>query len=576
MALHKEDIDQAFSFQHGNEKAFDFFYQKHLPSLQYYAFRILYDQGLAQDMVDEAFIRIWKRYEKFNHPKVIRSWLYTTTRNLCLNSINQQKILAEIKERVIIENPDLYTEDAVDSMIMHDEVIAGAKSVLEKLPAKCKRIFKLLYIEGQTVRTIAEDLDLTISTVKNQKARGLGLIRRFLFKKGIIEKSQIAGLEIGVGSKHKSIAAGATTNITASPDNKSTQKGSIKQLISRIYELRNLGKSDDQIAKEIGMNNAAAVDQFYRKYEKRFGNGNKQIPVEINTKTQSAQVPDIIIEQPIAMPIIVPVADSQQSEPQKKIKKQKRLHFEYKRFSNYIESIVAGVYNEELTRNIIATNAKLLTDQYAIIIQAYLNSSNRKQFVDFIRQKGINYRTDSRLGKCLTDFEEIIKFNASFVSLNQNDLYELRKYIQSLSISEKMAIKMAVNGENVLSISEQTGISYRNISKKFRRIGNRIYKVYPIPVLQCGNKWTKNPTSFFKACLKFEMHGVSAIIMEEIYNKENLTGKPDAASQKKSEKIAIVIEMKQKGFSFGKISKEIGYSQDTIRSWYNKAVQSTA
>jgi RNA polymerase sigma-70 factor (family 1) len=174
----KDDIqDHVLAFQRGEEKGFTYFFNSLYPALLYYAFRILNDKPSAEDVVGESFIKIWERHATFSHPKVIKSWLYTTVRNGCLNRLQQQ-------QRTMIQHEKLarYQEGAHESYALHDiiraEVIRELHENIESLPTACRQIFKMMYIQGKTVREIADELHLSISTIKNQKARGLTLLRK--------------------------------------------------------------------------------------------------------------------------------------------------------------------------------------------------------------------------------------------------------------------------------------------------------------------------------------------------------------------------------------------------------------
>src|ERR1044071_8998431 len=79
------------AFQRGEEKGFTYFFNELYPALLYFAFRILNDKAASKDIVEDSFIKIWERHSSFNHPKVIKSWLYTTVRNGCIDwQRNQQ------------------------------------------------------------------------------------------------------------------------------------------------------------------------------------------------------------------------------------------------------------------------------------------------------------------------------------------------------------------------------------------------------------------------------------------------------------------------------------------------------
>lgn len=170
-------LDYVAAFQRGEERGFTYFFNTLYPALMYYAFRILNDRAAAEDVVEESFIKIWERHSTFTHPQVIKSWLYTTVRNASLNMLKQEQSQSTHKENIAREQQASYQESPLNDMIIA-EVISQVHSTIQVLPTECRKIFQMLYIQGKTVREIAEELGLSISTIKNQKARGLEILRK--------------------------------------------------------------------------------------------------------------------------------------------------------------------------------------------------------------------------------------------------------------------------------------------------------------------------------------------------------------------------------------------------------------
>lgn len=163
-------------FQQGKEKGFNHFYHLLYPALLYYAFRIINDKPAAEDIVEEAFIKIWERHSGFSHPQVIKTWLYTTVRNACINTLKEREIKERHADNIAYENQDAHEPGHLNNMIIA-EVVADVHAVLEVLPRECRRIFKMLYVGGKSTRQVADELKLSISTVKNQKARGIHILK---------------------------------------------------------------------------------------------------------------------------------------------------------------------------------------------------------------------------------------------------------------------------------------------------------------------------------------------------------------------------------------------------------------
>lgn len=165
------------AFQQGEEKGFTYFFNLLYPSLVYYAFRILKDRQAAEDVVEDAFIKIWERHSTFTNSQAIKPWLYTVARNMCLDRLRKEKSSRRYKEAMSFQGKNSFQESSLNDII-HAEIINEIHSTINSLPTECRKIFQMIYIQGKTVREIADELQLSISTIKNQKARGLSILRK--------------------------------------------------------------------------------------------------------------------------------------------------------------------------------------------------------------------------------------------------------------------------------------------------------------------------------------------------------------------------------------------------------------
>lgn len=165
-------------FNNRSEKSLAIIFKDLYPALCFYASRFVDDQGAAEDIAEESFIKIWERRETFVHYKVLRSFLYSTVRNACLNLL-KQKERHSLHEKEIFINAEL-SESSVLENIIRTEVFRDVYLTLETLPPKCRTIISMIFFQGKSVREVAEKLNLSIGTVKTQKARGLKLLKERL------------------------------------------------------------------------------------------------------------------------------------------------------------------------------------------------------------------------------------------------------------------------------------------------------------------------------------------------------------------------------------------------------------
>lgn len=178
----KDDIqDYVQAFRQGKEAGFTYFFNTFYKALTYYAHRMIKDRDAAEEIVGDSFIKIWQRHDTFDHVRVIKSWLYTTVRNSCLDWLRQQRYAAQNEQKLADR-----LKDASESNVLHDlvraEVLREIHIAITNLPPQCSQVFKLLYIQGKSLKQVAEEMQLSIHTIKNQRARGLTILKKTTFE----------------------------------------------------------------------------------------------------------------------------------------------------------------------------------------------------------------------------------------------------------------------------------------------------------------------------------------------------------------------------------------------------------
>ena len=135
---------------------------------------MLKEDGSAEDIASNAFIKIWNRHGQFLSEEHIKSYLYLIVRNDCLKQINKDGRLLELKQ--YLSQP--VVEASHFENVVHTETIRLLYEAAEQLPGQCKQVFKLYYEEGKGIQEIAEQLQLSPSTVKTQKYRAIESLRK--------------------------------------------------------------------------------------------------------------------------------------------------------------------------------------------------------------------------------------------------------------------------------------------------------------------------------------------------------------------------------------------------------------
>lgn len=178
----KSAIYWTAEFKKKNPLAFEYVFDLHYRPLCYYAGTLLTDQDEVEDTVSEVFVKLWERADSFHDLSSIKGFLYISTKNRCLDRLKQQR-----RQQVSL-NDYAYTVEMVDNVddygLLEAEVLDQIYADIERLPMKARKVFKLLFFEGLKTHEVADQLRISVKTVRNQKARAVELLQSTLLKKG--------------------------------------------------------------------------------------------------------------------------------------------------------------------------------------------------------------------------------------------------------------------------------------------------------------------------------------------------------------------------------------------------------
>jgi len=168
--------EQVRAFHAGEEKGFNFFFREHYKGLTLFAYRITHHREAAEEIAEDALMKLWEKRAGFNHPLAIKSFLYTAARFASLNYIRN------LRRETLRARQLAYLTDERDEYILQDiissEIYAEVFEAIKTLPPRCRLIFEMIYLQERSYQEIAVELNLSVSTVRNQKARALMLLRK--------------------------------------------------------------------------------------------------------------------------------------------------------------------------------------------------------------------------------------------------------------------------------------------------------------------------------------------------------------------------------------------------------------
>ncbi len=152
------------------EEVFELFYQ---PMCRFAA-GYLPDKDSAEDIVQQIFINLWNQRDSIEPGKPLKSYLFTSVKNRCLNYIRDHKkyrnyyLDVETELEIPVKERDIASEADLENQLAR---------ALEKLPEKCREVFLLCRFEDMKYKEVAQQLNISQKTVEAQMSKALKILR---------------------------------------------------------------------------------------------------------------------------------------------------------------------------------------------------------------------------------------------------------------------------------------------------------------------------------------------------------------------------------------------------------------
>ena len=160
-----------------NNINFDDLFRYNYRPLCLYALHYLQDVELSEDIVQESYAVLWEKLQEGTHVLNRKSYLYMMVRNRCLDHLRKKGIPTES-----LKPYDTYGIIDDDDAQERAQTEARMWTAIDSLPEKCREVFILSKRDGLKYEEIAEELNLSVNTVRNQISKALKVLKKGVHK----------------------------------------------------------------------------------------------------------------------------------------------------------------------------------------------------------------------------------------------------------------------------------------------------------------------------------------------------------------------------------------------------------
>ena len=163
ISINTEQLIQAV--RGGDQRAFSTLYDNYSASLYGVVCKIVKSDAIAEDVMQDAFVNIWKKFQTFDPAKgSIFTWMLNISRNKAIDSLRKSKRMGEVEIQDDISNVGL--KDNRNSQL--NESTIGVKTMMNKLPPEQRVILDYIYFQGYTQQEVSDELEVPLGTVKSR------------------------------------------------------------------------------------------------------------------------------------------------------------------------------------------------------------------------------------------------------------------------------------------------------------------------------------------------------------------------------------------------------------------------
>jgi len=154
---------------HNDQPSFARLYMAYAPNLLQFANSIIKNKELSEEIVSDVFVRTWQNRRTLSGIENLQLYLYVSTKNTALNYLSRHFRKEEVSLNEMSMQVPALTYNPEDLLIT-SEAVKRIETEINRLPARCKLIFKLVKEDGLKYNDIARLLNISVKTIDSQVA----------------------------------------------------------------------------------------------------------------------------------------------------------------------------------------------------------------------------------------------------------------------------------------------------------------------------------------------------------------------------------------------------------------------
>lgn len=160
-----------------NEQSYKCLFLYFHPILYRFAFNILHDKSVSEEIVSDIMLKIWDMGNKLSQIQYLKIFLITSVKNACFTYLSSKRHQQSLSESIDNEDIISINGDNPEQLFIYSEVTQRVNLVIASLPLKCQMVFRLIKEEGLSYKEVAKVLEISQNTIETHMRIALRKIR---------------------------------------------------------------------------------------------------------------------------------------------------------------------------------------------------------------------------------------------------------------------------------------------------------------------------------------------------------------------------------------------------------------
>jgi RNA polymerase sigma-70 factor (ECF subfamily) len=176
--MEPDNFDKIKLLREGDVSVFEELFNLHYPALKLNALKYVLASQEAEDIVHNVFLNLWDKREQLDVRESISTYLQASVRNASLNYLRREKVRDNYRASLLVRLSEADPQGSPSDELIRQEDIDEIKEAIDRLPDKCRQIFRMSRFEEMKNQEISDALDISLRTVENQIYRALKILRK--------------------------------------------------------------------------------------------------------------------------------------------------------------------------------------------------------------------------------------------------------------------------------------------------------------------------------------------------------------------------------------------------------------